>query len=168
MRNVWVISGIRQQWMSVFEYYTSEEAAEARVSALLAEDRHEYEEIDQRVDLEVTWEEYREIQDVGKYEIELVPHVESVNSEDDRIVQTGGAPAERIWLILEDGRPEEERFYFTTEEDAKDDAWSRNWARWERYDVSEEGAAMTFAQYRNEMEQCTYGYTPADPGPVPA
>lgn len=95
-----------------------------------------------------------------------VPHVDSINSLDDRIVSSGEAPTDRIWLVLEDGRPEAGRWYFTAEEDAKDDAWNRNWARWEYSESSEESTEMTFAEYRASKVSGRYDYAPADLGPV--
>lgn len=166
MHNVWVISGIRQGWMPVFEYYAAQADAVARVDELVADEQRDFEELGTRVDLGVTWEQYREIQDLPTYTIDEFPHVDSVNGQDDRVEPSGEVPTERIWLVLEDGRPESDRWYLTTEEDARDEAWNRNWARWETYEAFPDSGGMTFAEFRETRATARYDYAPAEPGPT--
>lgn len=166
MQNVWVVGGGVSGRHASFEYYADEESARARVIDLDGAARRAFEELDARVDLGVTWEQYREIQNIASYWVQEIPHVESQNPHDDRVVPTGAVPTDRIWLILEDGQPEEERGYEANEQDAKDTAWSRKWTGWENYESSVEASRMTFAEYREEDWPSVYDYAPADPGPA--
>lgn len=173
MHDVWVIGGIRQSWMPVFEYYTAQADAAARVDELVASEQRDFEEMGARVDLGVTWEQYREIQDLPTYAIDEVPHVESADQPDDAVApssgeSTSGGPAGPIWLVLEDGDLEEDRRYYTTEEDAKDAAWQRRWARWEQYEAFPDSGGMTFAEFRETRSSARYDYAPAEPGPTRA
>lgn len=165
MQNVWVISRGVGGRNATFEYYESKDDAKARAAALESKARQEFEELDARVDLGVTWEQYREIQDLQVHSIE-VPHRESVNPHDDVVTPTGEVPRGRIWVVLEDGRPEEGRSYLDSEDEAKDEVWSRNWSRWEYYESNPDAAGMTFARYRSEYSPGNYDYAPVDPGPM--
>lgn len=167
MQNVWVISRGVGGRNATFEYYATKDGAKARVAALESEARQEFEALDTRVDLGVTWEQYREIQDLHVHSIEI-PHHESVNPHDDVVTPTGEVPTGQIWVVLEDGRPEEGRPYFDTEDQAKGEVWNRNWSRWEYYLLALEAADMTFAQYRAANNPGSYDYVPVDAGPVRA
>lgn len=162
MQNVWVASRGVGGRNATFEYYATTDGAKARVAALESETRQEFEALDARADLGVTWAQYREIQDLQVHSIE-VPHRESVNPHDDVVAPTG-----QIWVVLDDGRPEEGRPHFDTEVQAKDEVWDRNWSRWEYYQSALEAADMTFAQYRAANNPGSYDYAPVDPGPVQA
>lgn len=165
MQNVWIISGGAVGRHTTFEYCPTQAEASARIEALETAARESFEEHDARVDLGVTWEQYQEIQDLLPFGAVEVPHVDSTNSEDDHITPSGEMPTGRIWVVLEDGLPEEGRPFVTTEEEAKDRAWDRNWARWEYYETSEGAATMTFAEYR-QTHGGSYDYAPVDPAPV--
>lgn len=170
MQNVWVISGGVTGRQASFEYYVTEGQALTRAEELETEARRTFDELDARVGLGVTWEQYCEIQDLVPYEVQEIPHVESQNPHDDRVLPTGERPTGQIWLILEDGLPEEERGYEATEQEAQDTVWNRNWARWEYYEESEESATMTFTECCAETSGVSrpikYDYAPADPGPA--
>lgn len=173
MHNVWVISGIRQSWMPVFEYYAAQAEAVARVEELVADEQRDFEELGARVDLDldVTWEQYREIQDLPTYAIDEVPHVEAADQADDAVAPEGGEPTSagptgRIWLVLKDGHLGDDRWYYTVEEDAKDAAWRRRWARWEQYEAFPDSGGMTFAEFRETRSSARYDYAPAEPGPA--
>lgn len=164
MQNIWVISGGRAGRGATFEYYASEEAATARAHALEALARQSFEKLDRRVDLDVVWERYCEIQDLRPYEVQLVPDVASLNSDNDDIAPSGEAPSDRLWVVLEDGRPEVERGFVQTEEDAADAVWDRNWARWE----GSLSSVLSLTDFRAQFNDAQYDYAPADPGPQQA
>ena len=163
MQNVWIVTHPAAGGTVRCEYFTAEEAATNRATALVAAAKSEFEELDERVDLEVTWEEYRKIHDL-EWTVDKVPDTTSLNSHDDTIAPSGPAPSGRIWVVLEDNRPEEGRGYEHSEDDARSAAWDRRWAAWENYVSSTESEVMSFAQYREEFVGGRYDYAPADPG----
>ena len=165
MQNVWIVTHPAIGGVVRCEYFTAEEAATARVDALAAAAKTDFEVLDGRVELDVTWEQYSQIHDL-EWTVDEVPDTASLNSHDDTVDATGPAPSERIWVVLEDGRPEEYRGYVRSEEHARSAAWDRRWARWEYYVTSIESESQSFARYRDEQGDSRYDYAPADPGPA--
>ena len=165
MQNVWIVTHPAAGGVVRCEYYTAEEAATARVDDLAAAAKADFEALDERMDLEVTWDEYRQIHEL-EWTVDEVPDTASLNSHDDTVDATGPSPSERIWVVLEDGRPEEGRGYEHSEADARSAAWDRRWARWEGYTSSGESASQSYAQYRAQRGGSRYDYAPVDPGPT--
>ncbi len=165
MQNIWVVSGPVSGGVVPREYFTSASAAKARVQTLMRQAQQEFEALDDRVDLDVTWDLYQQIQNLS-WDISMVPYVNSLNPDNDYVDASGPEPTGRLWLVLEDGLPEEGRGYEQSEDDARDVAWNRNWAIWESYTVSVAAATHSFPKYRREHAPGNYDHAPVDPGPV--
>ena len=131
MKSVWIVAG-KSSGAFCGEYFLREKDARARAVALERAARQAFESLRQRRELDVTYEQYRVIQDVHPYVVEYMPNT---YANERSFLDDGAsmAPEGRIWVVLEDGEIEGEGFgYSHTEEGARDLVWERNWARWER------------------------------------
>lgn len=164
MQNIWVVSGPTSGGVALREYFPSQQGASVRAESLAKDARAESESLSERVDLDVTWDQYREIHDL-RWDVDEVPDSASLNSDDDAVNPTGPSPSGRIWIALSGGHPEADRGYVHSEGEARDAAWDRKWARWETYTSSTESDSVTFAQYRSTRVDAVIDYAPVDPGP---
>lgn len=131
MKSVWIVTG-KSGGAFYGEYFLTEKGARSRVVALELAAKQAFESLRERREMDVTYEQYRVIQDVDPYSVEYMPNT---YANERSFLDDGAsmAPEGRIWVVLEGDEIEGEGFgYSHTEEGARDLVWERNWARWER------------------------------------